>query len=316
MGWLTEHGQALVYWFYGIPFDAWDARFGNLRIDVQRTLDLGFRRKAKGDRRWIYGTLAIDPSDVTFTDGKQPRHVYPPPKDGPDLPRDLAFDKAFQTDLRDDMFASALYTSLAKQGFVNITTGQWQDFGERHAAEITAAVRNCGESYGDYFLCLIDGALPGPRADQITFLRSINASEETIRHWYANADLFDRLDAHLNRLGWRVDSESDRRKQRDVTSLRTIAKRVDSESDRRKQRHVTCLRAIAKRVAILPPIRTLEAMPAKAMPDWAASLNRSVFTPYLYPQGDRIWNATAEFAAIRDFGTPQTWPQAARSIVE
>jgi hypothetical protein len=161
--WRTRHGDAVVAWSFGRPCEAWDVLCAGTRIDIRRVME-GWRRRASGQRRWLYGTMEIRPDDVLFGDGPQP--VYEPPAScddsNPEL--DLANDAAFRADLREWRFAQAAYLTLRSRDFMKIDAGKWWTCGDRQAARIAAYLGDCGDSYQDYFPnCDLPGTPPDDR---------------------------------------------------------------------------------------------------------------------------------------------------------
>jgi hypothetical protein len=159
--WRTLHGDVVVAWDLGRPNKAWNVRFGDVRVEINRVLDFGWRRRATGSRRWMYGTIEIQQGDVLFSDGRQP--IYESP-DRPGLEFDLAKDAAFRVELRDSRFAQAVYLSLRNRDFRKVDADIRWRCGDRMAARIAAYLGDCGDSYLDYFpFCDLEGAPPDDR---------------------------------------------------------------------------------------------------------------------------------------------------------
>jgi hypothetical protein len=152
MGWRTRHGEAIVIWDLGKPSRIENAQFvDGSRGGVHHTLDHGFRRRASGERLWMYGRIDIRPDDVVFIDGDQP--VYQPPAQGqaPDLEADLARDPAFLAAIKDDRFALAVAKVFENRTFYKHDDSRAWDCGLRQVAHLVANLRGKGESYHDYF---------------------------------------------------------------------------------------------------------------------------------------------------------------------
>jgi hypothetical protein len=101
MGWRTRHGEAIVIWSLGKPNEVEKARYPDgSQGEARDTLDHGFRRRASGERLWVYGRIDIRPDDVIFIDGDQPLYQPPPQGEVPNLEADLARDSAFIAAIR------------------------------------------------------------------------------------------------------------------------------------------------------------------------------------------------------------------------
>ncbi|HWX57375.1 hypothetical protein [Bradyrhizobium sp.] len=152
LGWRTSHGLAIVRWSTGKPSDAENALYPDgSRGEANDTLDHGFRRRASGERLWIYGRIDIRPDDVVFIDGEQPIYQPPPQGDIPNLEADLARDGAFVAAIKDDRFALAVRTVFDNRSFYKGQDPRSWVSGERSAAALVANLRDRGESYNDYY---------------------------------------------------------------------------------------------------------------------------------------------------------------------
>jgi len=152
LGWRIRHGPAIVIWSLGRPNEVENALYPDgSRGEVLHMLDHGFRRRASGDRLWVYGRIDIRPDDVTFVDGDQPVYQPPPQSDVPNLEADLAHDPAFLAAIRDDRFALAVVTVFDNRTFYKGGDPRAWPCGSRQAAGLVADLRGKGESYQDYF---------------------------------------------------------------------------------------------------------------------------------------------------------------------
>jgi hypothetical protein len=151
-GWRTRHGSAIVRWSLGKPSDVENALYPDGSRDVARdTLDHGFRRRATGDRLWIYGRIDIQPDDVVFIDGDQPVYRPPPQSEVPNLEADLARDPSFLAAMKDDRFTLAVLNVFDNRSFYKGQDSREWLCGSRRAAVLVANLRGKGESYHDYF---------------------------------------------------------------------------------------------------------------------------------------------------------------------
>jgi hypothetical protein len=291
LGWRTSHGLAIVRWSTGKPSDAENALYPDgSRGEANDTLDHGFRRRASGERLWIYGRIDIRPDDVVFIDGEQPIYQPPPQGDIPNLEADLARDGAFVAAIKDDRFALAVRTVFDNRSFYKGQDPRSWVSGERSAAALVANLRDRGESYNDYYprFAGLRGTYPDDRPDieqrlqtrideiskSLTIplgvpLEALSAwlgpgehSAEEVRQamaamqpWlerrraaenetrreqqraalekaqrdlasfrddHTNEDVFEALRAHLSRLGWRTETEQDRRRAHQEWVERTV----------------------------------------------------------------------------------------------
>jgi hypothetical protein len=152
MGWRTRHGPAIVIWSLGKPNGVENALYPDgSRGEAHDTLDHGFRRRATGDRLWIYGRIDVRSDDVVFIDGDQP--VYQPPPQGqvPNLEADLARDPAFLAAIKDDRFALGVLSVFDNRGFYKGLDARLWECGASQAAGLVADLRGLGESYQDYY---------------------------------------------------------------------------------------------------------------------------------------------------------------------
>jgi hypothetical protein len=281
LGWRTRQGPAIVTWSIGKPSDVENALYpDSSRGEAGDTLDHGFRRRASGERLWIYGRIDIRPGDVVFIDGDQPVYQPPPQGDTPNLEADLARDGAFVAAMKDDRFALAVRGVFDNRSFYKGQDRRAWECGERSAAALVANLRAKGESYQDYYpgYAALKGTYPDDRPDierrlqsgidQISkslttppgvSLEDLSAwlgpgehSAEEVRQamaamqpWlerrraaenetrreqqhlalekaqhdlasfredHTNEDVLDALRAHLSRLGWRTETEQDRKR--------------------------------------------------------------------------------------------------------
>jgi hypothetical protein len=168
LGWRTRHGLAIVRWSTGKPSDAENALYPDgSRGEANDTLNHGFRRRASGERLWIYGRIDIRPDDVVFIDGEQPIYQPPPQGDIPNLEADLARDGAFVAAIKDDRFALAVRTVFDNRSFYKGQDPRSWVSGERSAAALVANLRDRGESYNDYYprFAGLRGTYPDDRPD-------------------------------------------------------------------------------------------------------------------------------------------------------
>lgn len=225
--WRTRHGEAAVRWSIGSPNRVEGALYPDgTRGEARHVLDFGWRRRATGERRWIYGSIDIQPDDVVFADGAQPAYTPPPRGEAPNLEADLAQDAAFLAAIRDDRFAKAVYTVFRNRTFLKENDGRKWSFGDREAARLVRDLRGLGDSYQDWFPDnRLAGTYPDDRAEQEASPRRV------VSQWFEsfaqllkmlepakgasaandkNADVFRALRAHLARLGWRTENAKDR----------------------------------------------------------------------------------------------------------
>jgi hypothetical protein len=168
MGWRTRHGEAIVFWSLGKPIKVENALYPNgSRGEADHKLDHGFRRRATGERLWLYGRIEIQPDNVIFVDGDQP--VYQPPLRGevPNLEADLARDPAFLAAIKDDRFALAVVRVFGNRTLYKGQDRRAWSCGLRQAAALVANLRGKGESYLDYFMgdAALTGTYPDDRPD-------------------------------------------------------------------------------------------------------------------------------------------------------
>jgi hypothetical protein len=253
-GWRTRHGQATVVWSTGKPVKVFSALYPDgTRGLVRNGFEHGFQRCSTGPKLWIDGNIDIRPDDVIFIDGPQLTYVAPPQTDKPNLEADMASDPSFLAALQDDRFARAVYAVFANREFLRIADEQSWVCGMRQAGGLVAKLRGRGESYIDYFGDIdFEGIWPADRADreartrreieralqrhaegrstQAQLSQQIARLEREIAglRRNENADVFEALRAHLERLGWRTARFSDYDKweqgktTRNIEVLRTI----------------------------------------------------------------------------------------------
>jgi hypothetical protein len=167
-GWRTRHGRAVVMWHRGKPMKVEDALYPDgSRGEARDTLDHGFRRRASGDRLWIYGRVDVQPDDVSFIDGDQPIYQPPPQSEVPDLEADLARDSAFLAALKDDRFALAVLKVIENHDFYKGQDTRSWGCGSSGAASLVANLRGLGESYHDHDprYAVLAGTYPDDRPD-------------------------------------------------------------------------------------------------------------------------------------------------------
>jgi hypothetical protein len=151
-GWRTRYGNAIVLWNTGEPIEVENARYPDgSRGEARDTPNHGFRRRATGERLWVYGKIDIRPDDVIFIDGDQPVYRPPPQGEVPDLEADLARDPAFLEAIQDDRFTLALLRVLENRNFYKGQDPRAWPCGMSQAAALVANLRRKGESYQDYY---------------------------------------------------------------------------------------------------------------------------------------------------------------------
>jgi hypothetical protein len=237
-----------------------DRLIGAPRADTQNVAK-GWRRPSEGEHLWIYGSIDIQLDDVTFEDGQQPAYKPPERTDRPDLELDLANDAEFLTELRDDSFASAVNRALCNAELQKAGSDEWRSFGDDDAARIVAELRGLGESYEDYLhheegvpgsifvhrLILLDLEIRNARpravkpaakaylselADRKMPLikaapTELHMLEERVAQIWRNHALYDRIEAHFNRLGWRYQTLEELHEGRLLARRQQLKRRVD-----------------------------------------------------------------------------------------
>ena len=152
--WRTRHGEAVVSWLLGEPYEAWSVRLADgSRSDVK--FALGYqthRRLVVGSKLWVHGSLEISPHDVLFVDGPQPTYAPPASMGDPNLEAELAADQQFCTGLADDHFAVAAYWALSNSRFAKGHYPHVSEFDDEGAAWLMANLRGLGEVYSDFTL--------------------------------------------------------------------------------------------------------------------------------------------------------------------
>ena len=184
--WRTRHGEAVVSWLLGKPYEAWNVRLADgSRSDVKFALGYQTHRRPVGDsKRWIHGRLEISLNEVLFIDGPQPTYAPPGSMGVPNLEAELAADQQFCTELEDDRFAVAAYWALSNSRFSKGYDPHVSEFDDEGAAWVAANLRGLGEVFSDFTL--------SPWADeQLAQVKS----DVTI--------VAARVEAHFVRLGWR-----------------------------------------------------------------------------------------------------------------
>jgi hypothetical protein len=140
--WSTRHGPAVVRWSLGEPIRIESARYPDgSRGLAEHKLDFGWRRRASDGRRWIHGTVDIQPSDVFFLDGTQPIYRPPASDDVPNLEADLARDTEFLRAIQDDRFANAVYVVFRNRTFYKGSDDRDWSCGDRRAARLVRDLR-------------------------------------------------------------------------------------------------------------------------------------------------------------------------------
>jgi hypothetical protein len=171
-GFRTQHGQATIQWAArgSSPPQAIVVDFAlfpdGSRGTASNTLDLQYRRRPPGTRRWIHGSIQITSNDVIFVDGEQP--VYKPPQvNGLNLEVDLARDAQFLDAMQDDSFAQAVSWLLRNANFLTLTNEtKWTATSSGHAAHIVAGLRGLNETYSDWkHSDALPGVYPDDRAE-------------------------------------------------------------------------------------------------------------------------------------------------------
>jgi hypothetical protein len=287
--WRTRHGPAVVWWSLGRPFNVELALYPDgTRGIAKHVQDSAWRRQAADNRRWVHGTVVIQPNDVVFTDGRQPVYTPPSPTDVPDLEADLARDIEFRNALQDDRFAHAVYAVLSTHIFYKKEDEQGWISGSSGAAALIADLRGLGETYSDWYPHGgIAGVYPDDRPVREAEIRaSIEwlsrplddrmappLTQETLRDFErpleemeeqrlkllemakrgltsldANADAFTAVHTHLTRIGWRTENAEDRKRNEKARSDRLAA--------------------------FLPEIETLEMRPSGVAGDGTQSLSQ------------------------------------------
>lgn len=235
MGWRSRHGTAVVRWQVGHPVEVRSAAYPDgSRGDVDQVLDHGYRRRATGPRRWVYGNIDIRADDVIFTDRtEQPSYMPPALTDTPDLEADLARDDAFLGALKNDLFAQVVNCIFRDRTFLKNEDERDWTCGDRQAAHLVADLRGLGESYQDYDS---GGIVPGTWPDdrplrEVTLRKRVADASQPIRipepqvlsdeHW---ALLQRMVKLHPKPVEWSPDQE---RKQKEEFLRQIEAQRVE-----------------------------------------------------------------------------------------
>ncbi len=210
----------------------------------------------------------------------------PPAGADPDLEADLAHDAAFVADLRDLRFVEAAHAALCNGDFFKEGRSEWQFVSDKNAACLVTAAADMGDSYHDFAWSVeMKGRMPAERARRVVEMDGVLAScmasaatPEERALWqrlretgevgvaqdhplyirmtefgrsrygvFDDADLFNRMEAHLTRLGWRVPTDAELRE-------RLLVQRRES---------------LNRRVQLLRQVRECEARPAGEQPEWA-----------------------------------------------
>jgi hypothetical protein len=304
--WRTRNGQAVVMWSLGEPSSIEAARYPDgTRGEARRVLDFGWRRRAIGDRRWIYGSIEIRPDDAIFTDGPQPTYVPPPRGGEPNLEADLAADAQFLAALRDDRFADVVYKVFRNRTFVRVNNGGTFSLGDREAARLVRDLRGMGESYQDWFPhSHIEGIYPDDRADHVAQLQgtiaALSQPLETVEKSLppsvpqgARDTILRHFRGELEGQGpARENWEKERQKMLASTqralaaldanaavfeSLRThlarLGWRTENEIDRKRARRTE----INRQLKILDELKTLGLRPDAPRAEWAEQIRQSRF---------------------------------------
>jgi hypothetical protein len=168
MGWRTRHGEAIVISSLGKSSEVEKAHYPDgSRGEERDTPDHGFRRRASGERLWVYGRIDIRPDDVIFIDGDQPLYQPPPQGEFPNLEADLARDSAFIAAIKNDRFALAVLNVFDNRSCYKGQDPRAWECGLSQAAGLVADLRGRGESYLDCYpshVALV-GTYPDDRPD-------------------------------------------------------------------------------------------------------------------------------------------------------
>jgi hypothetical protein len=298
IGWRTRHGSTIVWWSLGKPFKVELARYPDGSLgEANRTLDIGWRRRTPDGRRWIHGSVQIDPDEVTFTDGTQPSYLPPPQTDVPNLEADLARDPAFLIDVQDDRFANAVYSVFNRNFYKGDDERAWS-CGSRMAARMLRDLRGRGESYQDWFPHgELTGVYPDDRpAREAEFRRIIEQSSQPYSFDMMIASIPEDRRARIQKEFETRRAEFERnlpqleegRLKSLESAKQALAKmdenvevfdklrnhltrlgwRVENAEDQRRVR----MRTIARKVAVLREIKELEHRAVGAIEQWAEPL--------------------------------------------
>jgi hypothetical protein len=119
-----------------------------------------WRRKGRGDKRWIIGDVDIRATDVVFADRASQDFRYDPRavEIGAQLERDLALHRPFVDALADDKFATVAHHMLAHLEWMRIGAREIGLFEGLH--HMFACLRNKGEDYLDFKFGDYPGSAP------------------------------------------------------------------------------------------------------------------------------------------------------------
>jgi hypothetical protein len=161
----TQHGVATVRWSCfrqtTSPLSAQNALLPDgTRGDVRSRTMGWWRRKGRGDKRWIIGDVDIRATDVVFADRASQDFRYDPRavEIGAQLERDLALHRPFVDALADDKFATVAHHMLAHLEWMRIGAREIGLFEGLH--HMFACLRNKGEDYLDFKFGDYPGSAP------------------------------------------------------------------------------------------------------------------------------------------------------------
>lgn len=270
--WSVQHGQAIVRWGYGKPEQVSGASLADgTQVDASWLISGGWRyRVSRKPRRWMHGTIDIQPDGVKFTPGAQPKYVPPTPSEHPSLYVDLAGHVALRDRLLDEDFADALYAYLKNEQFFKEGGERIWSNGLSGTAGFVANLRGQGDVYTDYYPH--GGQLPRSELPYLARMNPGLTPEEALRE-EALTNRVSEVKTILAELGWRRATAEDR-------NAAAVATRRDLASWEARPEGMTP-RWVAKIQTPPPPppgaIRILKKLPSQ-MTDAELERDREIAT--------------------------------------
>ncbi|WP_334535613.1 hypothetical protein [Bradyrhizobium sp. AZCC 2230] len=198
IGCRTKHGVATMRWgCIGQKTSPLWARNALLpdgtRGDVQGRTTGWWRRRGRGDKRWIIGDVDIRATDVVFVDRASQDLRYEPPGGESDaqLERDLALHRPFVEALADDKFAAVAHQMLAHLDWMRIGAREIGLLEGLH--DMFACLRNKGEDYLDFKF----GEYPGGAPTKAEAAKHVLRMKEIMRSLGWRTYTADELQARL-----------------------------------------------------------------------------------------------------------------------